>query len=199
MSGANGLKNQLTNLLETVQIPRPLFSQNEPFRQTNLHVFCDASQDAYGASGYLRRGFEDNVVECRLVAEKGRVAPLEPVLGKKRYSSVAELRRVLAYVMRLGNNTRVKKELRQTRSLTATELRAAQSQLVKIAQVEAFGDEIRCLENGQEVHKWSRIKSLDSRMEGGFLVVSGGLQKAQALPYKARHPRKLTHIMSLRS
>ena len=80
--------------------------------------------------------------------------------------------------MRLGNNTRVKKELRQTRSLTATELRAAQSQLVKIAQVEAFGEEIRCLENGQEVHKWSRIKSLDSRMEGGFLVVSGGLQKA---------------------
>ena len=81
MSGANGLKNQLTTLLETVQIPRPLFSQNEPFRETNLHVFCDASQDAYGASGYLRRGFEDNVVECRLVAGKGRVAPLEPVLG----------------------------------------------------------------------------------------------------------------------
>ena len=141
----------------------------------------------------------DDVVEYRLVAGKGRVAPLEPVLGWKRYSSLAELRRVLAYVMRFGNNTRVKKELRQTRSLTATELRAAQSQLVKIAQVEAFDEEIRCLENGQGVHKWSRIKSLDSRMEGGFLVVSGRLQKAQALPYKARHPRKLTRIMSLRS
>ena len=159
MSGANGLKNQLKNLLENVQIPRPLFSRNEPFRETNLHVFCAASQDAYGASTYLRREFEDNVVECRLVAGKGRVAPLEPVLGWKRYSSLAELRRVLAYVMRLGNNTRVKKELRQTRSLTATELRTAQSQLVKIAEVEAFGEEIRCLENGQEVHKWSRIKS----------------------------------------
>ena len=127
MSGANGLKNQLKNLLENVQIPRPLFSRNEPFQETNLHVFCDASQDAYGASAYLRREFEDNVVECRLVAGKGRVAPLEPLLGWKRYSSLAELRRVLAYVMRLGNNTRVKKELRQTRSLTATELRTAQS------------------------------------------------------------------------
>ena len=61
--------------------------------------------------------------------------------------------------------------------LTATELRAAQSQLVKIAQVEAFGEEIRCLENGQEVHKRSRIKSLDPRMEGGFLVVGGRLQR----------------------
>ena len=69
-----------SGLLETVQIPQALFRRTEPFRETNLHVFCDASQDAYGASGYLRRGFEDNVVVCRLVAGKGRVAPLEPVL-----------------------------------------------------------------------------------------------------------------------
>ena len=113
----------------------------------------------------------------------------EPVLGWKRYSSLAKLRKVLAYVMRFVNNTRVKKELRQTGSLTATELRAAQNQLVKRAQVESFGEEIRCLENGQEVHKRSRIKSLDPRMEGCFLVVSGRLQKVQALPYKTRHPK----------
>ena len=68
-------------------------------------------------------------------------------------------------------------------------LRAAQTQLVKGAQVECFGEEIRCLENGQEAHKRSRIKSLDPRMEGGFLVVGGRLQKAQALPYKTRHPK----------
>ena len=66
-----------SELLETVQIPRAPFSWNEPFRETNLHVFCDASQDAYGASTYLRREFEDNVVECRLVAGKGRVAPVK--------------------------------------------------------------------------------------------------------------------------
>ena len=58
-----------SELLETVQIP--------PFRETNLHVLCDASQDAYGVCAYLRREFEDNVVECRLVAEKGRVASLK--------------------------------------------------------------------------------------------------------------------------
>jgi len=66
-----------SELLETVQIPRALFSRNRPFRETNLHVFCDASQDAYGASAYLRREFKDNLVECRLVAGKGRVAPLK--------------------------------------------------------------------------------------------------------------------------
>ena len=66
-----------TELLETVQIPRALFSRNRPFRETNLHVFCDASQDTYGACPYLRGEFKDNVVECRLVAGKGRVAPFK--------------------------------------------------------------------------------------------------------------------------
>ena len=53
---------------------------------------------------------------------------------------------------------------------------------MKRARVESSGEEIRCLENGQEVHKRSRIK-------GGFLVVGGRLQKAQALSYKTRHPK----------
>ena len=66
-----------SELLETVQIPRAPFGWNEPFRETNLHVFCDASQDAYGASAHRRRKFEDDVLECRLVAGKGRVVPLK--------------------------------------------------------------------------------------------------------------------------
>ena len=66
-----------SELLETVKILRALFSRNELFRETILNVFCDASQDAYGASAHLRREFEDNVVECRLVAGKGRVVRLK--------------------------------------------------------------------------------------------------------------------------
>ena len=328
-----------SELLETVQIPQALFSRNRPFRETNLHLFCDASQDAYGACAYLRPEF----IECRLVAGKGRVAPLkaqsicrlelmaaltgarlaetvaaelmtkiekitfwsdsttvlywihqtssnhkafvgnrvseihtimsnlettlgagtvswrympkgdnnpadditrglhpvelnlnhrysagpeflykvtkfwpenkvevlledakrerkrqkwvgvfqesEPVLGWKRCSSPAKLIRVLAYVRRFVNNTRVKKELGQTGPLTATEVRAAQSQLVKRAQVESFGEEIRCLGNDREVHKRRRIKSLDPRMVGGLLVVGGRLQNAQAFAYKTRHSK----------
>jgi len=45
------------------------------------------------------------------------------------------------------------------------------------------------LEMGQEVHKKSRIMSLDPKMEDGFLVVSGRLQRAHCLPYKTRHPK----------
>ena len=59
-----------------MQILWALFSRNELFRE-NVNVFCDLSQDAYGASAHLRREFEDNVGECRLVAGKGRVVPLK--------------------------------------------------------------------------------------------------------------------------
>ena len=118
------------------------------------------------------------------------ISNLETTLGAGTVSwRLAKLRRVLAYVVRFARNRRLKKELRQTGPVTATDLRAAQKQLVKRAQVESFGEGIRCLENGQEVHKRRRIKSLDPRMEGGFLVVGGRLRKEKALPYKTRHPK----------
>ena len=63
--------------LDKVKIPRTLLRQDKAIRETTLHVFCDASQDVYGSCSYLRREFEDETVECRLVAGKGRVAPLK--------------------------------------------------------------------------------------------------------------------------
>ena len=89
----------------------------------------------------------------------------------------------------IRNNARVKKEACLLGVLTSNELRAAQDYIVKRAQVESFGEEIQCLEMGQEIHKKSRIKSLDPRMEDGFLFVGGRLQRAQCLPYKTRHPK----------
>ncbi|KAL9955325.1 hypothetical protein ACROYT_G036632 [Oculina patagonica] len=91
--------------------------------------------------------------------------------------------------MRFANTTRAKKEARLIGPLTLAELRAAQNYLFKRAQVESFSEEIQCLEMGQEVHKKSRIKSLDPKMEDGFLVVGGRLPRAHCFPYKARHPK----------
>ena len=65
------------------------------------------------------------------------------------------------------------------------------------AQVESFGEEIQCLLIGEEIHKKSRIKSLDPRLEDGFLVVGGRLQRAQCLPYRTRHPNQNEMIYSL--
>ena len=60
---------------------------------------------------------------------------------------------------------------------------------MKRAQVESLGAEIESLKRGQDIHKQSRIKSLDARMEDGFLIVGGRLGKAQSLPYKMQHPK----------
>ena len=113
----------------------------------------------------------------------------KPLLGWKKYSSLTKLRRVTAYVMRFANNVRAKKEVRLLGALSSNELRGAQNHLVKRAQVESFGEEIQCLKIGEEIHKKSRIKSLDPRLEDGFLVVGGRLQRAQCLPYRTRHPK----------
>jgi len=63
--------------LDEVRITRALLQGQKLIRETTLHVFCDASQDAYGACAYLRRVFTDDTVECSLIAVKGRVAPLK--------------------------------------------------------------------------------------------------------------------------
>ena len=120
----------------------------------------------------------------------GAFQETEVVLGWKKYSSLAKLRRVTAYVMRFTHNTRLREQERLTGPLTLTELRSVQNYLlVKRDQFESFDEEIECLKRGQEIHKRSRIKCLDPRMEDGFLLVGGRLQKARSLPYKTRHPK----------
>lgn len=46
---------------------------------SELHVFVDASQDAYGCVVYLRERITATVVRCQLVMAKSRVAPLKAV------------------------------------------------------------------------------------------------------------------------
>ena len=63
--------------------------------------------------------------------------------------------------MRFTHNTRVREQERLTGPLSSMELRAAPNYLMRRAQVESFGEEIECLKRGQEIHKQSRMKSLN--------------------------------------
>ena len=61
------------------KVPILLYNSDPCTREKTLHVFVDASQNAYGAVAYARHEYEDGTVTCRLIAAKSHVAPLNAV------------------------------------------------------------------------------------------------------------------------
>ena len=63
--------------LSAITVPRCLRLPNPEIAvSSELHIFGDASQDAYGAVAYLRHSYQSGAVSCRLVGAKGKVAPI---------------------------------------------------------------------------------------------------------------------------
>jgi len=63
--------------LEAITIPRPYSKQMRERVNLQLHVFCDASEQAYASVAYLRVQ-TNNSVGISFVMGKARVAPLKP-------------------------------------------------------------------------------------------------------------------------
>ena len=64
-------------LLATVKLPRHYFNQQKPLT-VELHGFCDASQEAYAATIYVKATYSSRPPTSLLVTSKTRVAPLKP-------------------------------------------------------------------------------------------------------------------------
>lgn len=71
-------ENDLRGLTE-FHVPRCYRQQPNDCVNTELHVFCDASESAYGVSCYLRFTLDDGSVETSLVLAKSRVTPQKKV------------------------------------------------------------------------------------------------------------------------
>ncbi|XP_063537706.1 uncharacterized protein LOC134747069 [Cydia strobilella] len=65
------------NSISELSIPRRVLIDN--YVSVEMHVFCDASQKAYGAAVYLRSIEAKGRILVRLLCAKSRVAPLKPV------------------------------------------------------------------------------------------------------------------------
>ena len=63
-------------LLSTVKVPRCLQLKRQ-VRLVSLHVFADASEEAYGAVVYQKTEYQDGTSSVCLVASKSKVAPLQ--------------------------------------------------------------------------------------------------------------------------
>ena len=63
--------------LSDLRIPRcGKTSTDADVLRRELHIFCDASEAAFGAAGYMRQTSSDGNISCSLVMSRTRVAPL---------------------------------------------------------------------------------------------------------------------------
>ncbi|XP_062704002.1 uncharacterized protein LOC134286407 [Aedes albopictus] len=67
-------------MMNTVKVPRCYFPgySTDCYNSLDLHVFVDASEEAYAAVAYFRV-IDNGCVRCSLVSSKTKVAPLQPL------------------------------------------------------------------------------------------------------------------------
>ncbi|XP_043206456.1 uncharacterized protein LOC122372869 [Amphibalanus amphitrite] len=65
------------NILSQLRISRCYTALDGPVKRSELHVFSDASEAAFGAAGYLRQIDATGAIQCALVMSRTRVAPLK--------------------------------------------------------------------------------------------------------------------------
>ncbi|XP_055584807.1 uncharacterized protein LOC129737670 [Uranotaenia lowii] len=137
----------------------------------------------------------EDVLEQRPAVAYVTTVQSEPMVAQyilERYSSLRYASRILASINRYVNNVKAnckaKKTIRIVGALTPDELSAANLQLAKVAQQDVFGPELKALQNGAEVGRRSKLKSLHPFIDGkGILRVGGRLQNAN-IPYEMKHP-----------
>ena len=62
-----------------VSVNRRYVTDERPVDEIQLHIFCDASELAYGCVGYLRYSFKEGGYACAFVMSKSRLAPIKAV------------------------------------------------------------------------------------------------------------------------
>ena len=91
--------------LASIRIPRCYYGGDSSIIETQLHIFCDASELAFGCVGYLRLSLKDNTHVAVMIMSKSRLAPLKtislPRLELNGAALAARLKRFLAHELDL--------------------------------------------------------------------------------------------------
>ncbi|XP_043069702.1 uncharacterized protein [Drosophila bipectinata] len=117
------------------------------------------------------------------------VGTSDTFISLQRFSSYRRLLRTTAWVLRFTRRCREQRDELENYGLTAAECEAAEDLLVRIAQREAFPDEMQAADNGLDVAKESDICGLAPYLDGnGVLRAYGRIDAALCLPYSARRP-----------
>lgn len=104
-----------------------------------------------------------------------------------KYSSLQHLLRITAYLLRFIHNCRTIQKERKNSFLSTSEITDAMNVYIKEAQQEAYGEEIKTLENYQSISNKSKLISLHPFLDiQGILRVDGRLQNSN-LSYASKH------------
>ncbi|XP_068734492.1 uncharacterized protein [Montipora capricornis] len=160
--------------------------------KVDLHLFSDASKDAFISSAYLvcyqpnwrNSAPTGDAKKCedleRLKTTSAHLTYANPRINPNEFSSLNHLVRVTGWVRRFADNCRLPQgSRRNARTLIAAEMLKAETFWLKQAQNEAFP---RREEEG------SLARFSPKKDDEGLLLVDGCLRLADYLTYNAKHP-----------
>ncbi|XP_055615114.1 uncharacterized protein LOC129761420 [Toxorhynchites rutilus septentrionalis] len=141
-------------------------------------------------------GVPDEELEIRqVVAAVQTQTTINPLF--LRYSSFTRLLHIVGYCLRFISNSRAKIQARNSLqaspdtshsiSLTVEQVRIAKTRLTRLAQEDAFNDEIRELEKGKSISKKSTIRLLNPILDSERVLRVGGRLNLSQLPYHTKH------------
>lgn len=107
-----------------------------------------------------------------------------------KYSNVMFLIRVIGYCLRFIDNCKRTKATRLLhKKLSLSEIEVSKRTLIKLAQADAFPNEIKSLKSALEINKNSKLLSLNPFLDiNGIIRVGGRLNKAFMINHNQRNP-----------
>ncbi|XP_017468636.1 PREDICTED: uncharacterized protein LOC108360729 [Rhagoletis zephyria] len=143
--------------IETLRIPRCYFKNVECGSELEMHVFVDASENAYSAVCYLRYN-NKGTVDCALVGSKAKVAPLKMLSIPRLELQAAVLGARLAAGVLASHTLHIQRQTFWTDSRTV--LAWIRSDHRRYSQFVAF--RVSELLELTEVKDWRWLPSLDN-------------------------------------
>lgn len=110
-----------------------------------------------------------------------------------RYSSFYKMSKILALMFRFSSNCRISKQQRSIGPLLPSDIEEASLMIIRFEQATTFDEDIRHLKNNLQMHKTSKIKSLNPFIDESGVLRVGGRLRNSAAPYVTRHPIILPH------
>lgn len=105
--------------IDGIKLPRSYFGKvySNDFGPIQLHVFCDAGENAYGCVGFFRIVIE-GIVRCSLVMARSKVAPLKQLSIPRLELQAAVLGARMALTIRENHSISIQQVFFWTDSLT---------------------------------------------------------------------------------